>query len=230
MKKEKGVTSKVELQAYFNESVGLERELLVEIQKSKRTAWRVASVAMGAGLLGLLMGYLGMSQDAPDPTVLRVDNTTGAVERVSIIREETSYGEAVDSYFLNQYVLARESYEYYGIQRMFDTTRLMSSAEAWKSYEAKYTGNDALDKVLNTRAEDVVRVRSITPNVDNGTATIRYTTQRKYANGSSDPVKHMIATVTYNYVRAWMTEEERRINPLGFVVTSFRADPEVVAN
>lgn len=36
----------------------------------------------------------------------------------------------------------------------------------------------------------------------------------------------MIATIGYEYANQPMREEARRINPLGFIVKSYRVDPE----
>lgn len=228
---QKPLSGKEEINRYLVESASLERDLLVEKEKSKRTAWRVAGVSMAMAFLGLIAGIAGLSQEAPIPTVLRVDNTTGAVEAVTVQREsEVSYGEAVDSYFLNKYVLNREGYEYKTIQSMYETTRLMSGEDAWLTYNALYSGPTARDAVLNNRTEIIVKVRSIASNSDTGIATVRYTTQKKQSNGIIEPVEHWIATVGYTYIRAIMSTEERRINPLGFVVNTFRADPEVVRN
>jgi len=229
-KKNDQIESKKDLEAFISETVGLERDLLSELQKSKKTAHTVAAVAVFAGLLGLGAGYAGLSQKAPDPVVLRVDQTTGAVERVSIMEEQITYQQSVDIYFVNQFVLNREGYEYNTIQRMYDTTRLMSGFEPWQAYEALYSGPNARDAVLNNRAEIVVRVRSITTDPATSTATVRFFTQTKWTNGRVEKPQYMIATISYTYVRAAMTEEERRINPLGFVVTSYRADPEVISN
>ena len=78
--------------------------------------------------LGLGAGWAGLSQEAPDPLILRVDNATGNVDLVTTMKEqETSYGEVVDSYFLNKYVLNRESYDYDTIQTLYDTTALLSN-------------------------------------------------------------------------------------------------------
>ena len=37
-----------------------------------------------------------------------------------------------------------------------------------------------------------------------------------------------IATIAFTYTRAPMSEPDRLRNPLGFQVTSYRADPEVI--
>ncbi|MCZ2203601.1 virB8 family protein [Bartonella sp. A05] len=215
---------------YFEESRGLERDLISEFVKSRKIAWRVAGVACIFGFLGMMCGVVGFSQSAPAPLVLRVDNATGAVDVVSVIREhETSYGEVVDMYWLNQYVLNRETYDYDTIQLNYDTAALLSAPAVQQEFYKIYDGKNARDQVLSNKARILVKIRSIQPN-GRGQATVRFTTQQQNINGSSEPQQHQIATIGYTYIDAPMKSSDRLINPLGFQVTSYRTDPEILSN
>ncbi|WP_208432332.1 virB8 family protein [Bartonella taylorii] len=220
-----------QLSSYYEESRGLERDLINEFIRSRRTAWRVASTLGLFGLFGMICGVVGFSQPAPTPLVLRVDNTTGAVDVISIMREhETSYGEVVDRYWLNQYVLNRETYDYDTIQLNYDTTALLSAASVQQEYYKIYDGENARDKVLSNKARITVKVRSIQPN-GLGQATVRFTTQQLDSNGATTgPKQHQIATISYTYIGAPMKSSDRLLNPLGFQVTSYRSDPEILLN
>ncbi|WP_455474054.1 virB8 family protein [Bartonella sp. B30(2025)] len=219
------------LSSYYEESKGLERELISEFIKSRKTAWRVAGAVGILGLLGMACGVAGFSQPAPTPLVLRVDNTTGAVDVISIMRErEDTYGEVVDRYWLNQYVLNRETYDYDTVQLNYDTTALLSSPAVQQEFYKIYDGENARDKVLSNKARITVKVRSIQPN-GRGQATVRFTTQQLNSSGAVDgPQHHQIATIGYTYVGAPMKSSDRLLNPLGFQVTSYRADSEVLLN
>ncbi|WP_208437072.1 virB8 family protein [Bartonella taylorii] len=231
MRKKQAKPVKAErLNSYYEESRGLERELISEFIKSRRTAWRVAGVVGIFGLFGMMCGVVGFSQPAPTPLVLRVDNTTGAVDVISVIREhETSYGEVVDRYWLNQYVLNRETYDYDTIQLSYDTTALLSAPAVQQEFYQIYEGENARDQVLSNKARITVKVRSIQPN-GRGQATVRFTTQQHESNGIVGPKQHQIATIGYTYVGTPMKSSDRLLNPLGFQVTSYRADPEILLN
>ena len=230
-RREKPLSGKDEIKAYLQETNALERDLLKEKEDSKKLAWRTAYFSWGIAFAGVMAGIAGLRQESPPPVVLTVDATTGAVESTTIQKvTEISYGEAVDSYFINRYVLNREGYDYKTIQGMFDSTRLMSGGDAWSDYNAIYSGPNSRDTALGNRASINVSVRSIATDSDTGIATVRYTTQKKWTNGKIEAPEYWIATVGYTYVRAMMTTEERRINPLGFVVNTFRPAPEVVRN
>lgn len=219
-----------QLKNYYEESRGLERDLIGEFVRSRKTAWRVATAGGIFGLLGIVCGIVGFSQPAPSPLVLRVDNATGAVDIVTTLREhETSYGEVVDKYWLNQYVLNREAYDYNTIQMNYDTTALLSAPAVQQDYYKIYDGSNARDRVLGNKARITVRVRSIQTN-GRGQATVRFTTQQHNANGTTEQPEHQIATIGYTYIGAPMRSSDRLLNPLGFQVTSYRADPEILNN
>lgn len=229
MKKTATGVKATDLQAYMDEAQGLERDLLDEIVKSKRNAWRLSGIFAVFGLLGLAAGYAGLSQDAPDPLVLRVDNATGSVDAVTVMQQsQVSYGEVVDTYWLNQYVLAREAYDWATLQRSYDTSTLLSSPDVQREYFALFEGPQARDVVLSNSAKIDVAIRSITPDPDKGIAVVRYATTLRRSNGITEPTEYWVASIGYSYVNAAMTAADRRINPLGFQVTSYRRDPEVI--
>lgn len=230
MRKEKYIKSQY-LSQYLEESRGLERDYIGEILNSRKTAWRVCGLIAILGFMGLVAGIIGTKREAPSPLVLRVDNATGAVDVVTMMREsETSYGETVDKYWLNLYVLDRESYDYNTIQQLHDTTALLSSAEVQKEYGSLFEGNNARDKVLSNHTRIIVKIRSITLGNSGESAVVRFTTQSQHSNGINDSAKNFIATIGYTYVSAPISEEDRRINPLGFQVVSYRVDPESVVS
>ena len=216
-----------ELKQYLEESRGLERDYIGEILASKEKAWRVAC---GFGLLAIfafIAATIAVRREAPTPMVLRVDNATGAVDMLTTIEmSEKTYGEIVDIYWLNTYVLNRESYDYNSIQMLYNTTALLSTHEVQKEYYEIFEGPEPRDKVLGDHTRILVNILSITPDASGGRATVRFTSCEKSSNGQISSPKHHIATIAYKYTDAPMSLEDRRINPLGFQVTSYRVDPE----
>ncbi len=218
-----------ELDRYLEEARGLERDYLDELVRSRRSAWRAATAA--GALLGLaLVALLAMQPlKRVEGFVVRVDNATGAVDLVTTLRDgQTSYGEVVDRYFVNKYVLSREGYDYETIQTAYDTTLLLSSEVVQREYATLFEGAGARDKALSNRAKILVRLRSITPGSAPSTALVRFTTRLVRENGQPAAEQSLVATVGFRYVGAPMHEQDRLVNPLGFQVTSYRVDPEVV--
>ena len=218
-----------DLEQYLEESRGLERDYLEELVRSRRAAWRVAAGAavLVAAALAALVALVPLKR--VEAFVLRVDNATGAVDLVTTLRDgQASYGEVVDRYFLNKYVLARESYDYETLQTAYDTTALMSSGEVQREYAGLFDGPKARDKVLANRVRIVVKVRSIAPGTTRNTAVVRFMTRVAHADGTSEAEESLVATIGFRYVGGAMHEQDRLVNPLGFQVTSYRVDPEIV--
>lgn len=218
-----------DLDKYLEESRGLERDYLDELVRSRRAAWRVAAAAGVLVLLalGALVAVLPLKR--VEGFVLRVDNATGSVDMVTTLRDgQTTYGEVVDKYFLNKYVLNREAYDYDTVQTAYDTTALLSSPEVQREYLALFEGPIARDKVLSNHTRIVVKVRSIAPGTAKNTAVVRFSTTRRRLDGAPDVEESLVATIGFRYVSAATREQDRLVNPLGFQATSYRVDPEVV--
>lgn len=218
-----------EIKHYLQESQGLERDYLSEIVRSRLIAWRLALIASIIAV-GALVAVIGLTPfKEVIPFVLRVDNATGHVDLMTTLRaSEQSYGEVVDTYFLNQYVLNRESYDYGTLQTLYDLTALLSHPDIQKEYYTLFEGNDARDKKWGPNVKVRTHVRSITPNPQQGTAVVRFSTEMRHSNGVTHPLQNWIAHIGYQYVDAQMSVEDRRLNPLGFQVISYRVDPETL--
>jgi len=218
-----------DLEQYLEESRGLERDYLDELVRSRRAAWRVAvgAAVLLAVALAALMALVPLKR--VEGFVLRVDNATGAVDVLTTLHDgQTTYGEVVDRYFVNKYVVNRESYDYETLQTAYDTTALLSSPEMQRDYAALFEGPKARDKVLSSQVRIAVRVRSITPGTTRNTAVVRFATRSARRDGTADGEESLVATIGFRYVGAAMREQDRLVNPLGFQVTSYRVDPEIV--
>jgi type IV secretion system protein VirB8 len=112
------------------------------------------------------------------------------------------------------------------VQATYDATVLFSSPVVQREFRAIYDGPKARDKLLGNRVRLFVKVRSITP--AKGTAVVRFVRTEHPAGGGEDVEESLVATIGFEYVAAPMHEEDRMVNPLGFQVTSYRVDPEVV--
>ncbi len=218
-----------EMTSYLEESRGLERDYLKELINARNLALKGAYLLGFIAIFAILAAFLSFYRKPPEPHILRVDNATGSVEVLNHLKKvETTYGEVVDSYWLNQYVLNREGYDDHTIQTMYDTTALLSTPDVQKEYYALFEGESARHKALKDHTRILVEVKSITPDVQNGTAVVRFLTRERTGSGISAP-KHFIATIGYEYLSAAMSVQDRRLNPLGFQVTSYRVDPEVLS-
>ncbi|KAG0759136.1 hypothetical protein G6F22_019456 [Rhizopus arrhizus] len=159
--------------------------------------------------------------------VVRVDNTTGAIEHVTMLGNgQEEYGERVARYFVHQYVLACESYDWNTVQNTYDRCGLFSSPEVQRAYYAKFDGEKGLDKVYANPTRVRVNVRSITLGA-NHSATVRFTRRTEGGNGPAT-AENLIATMAFQYVNTPISETIGRDNPLGFQVVSYTTDAETL--
>ena len=102
---------KDEFEQYQKEVLSWETSRVLELEKSRLTAWRVAS---GAGLAAILAigAVAGLTPlKTIKPFVVRVDNATGIVDVVSELgNARTNYDEAINKYFVQWYVRYRQAY------------------------------------------------------------------------------------------------------------------------
>lgn len=213
---------------YMKEVQGLERDYILEICNSKKRAWKVATASMVLAFAGLAAGYAGFNKKQPDPQILRVDAKTGAVDPLTPVDgESVTYEQIQDEYWLLKYVNNRESYDYNTIQATHDITILLSSEEEQKNYQSLFEGDNAIDKILQDKAVIRPEIVSIQTN-GQGQATVRFVISQKQKNGAFVPDKHMIATISYEYIKPPVDLESRWKNYIGFQVTSYHAVPEVM--
>jgi type IV secretion system protein VirB8 len=154
-----------------------------------------------------------------EPFVIRVDEATGAVDVVRGLGQgdgPATYDEAISKFFLAQYVRAREGYLDAAAEDSFRLVSVLSGGAEQRRWADLYRGSNP---------EAIVNIRAI-GFINDGVANVRFhrTVRRAQQVVESD----WIATIAFTYTRAPMSEADRLRNPLGFQVTSYRADPEVI--
>ncbi|WP_249820155.1 type IV secretion system protein, partial [Escherichia coli] len=176
-----------------------------------------------------LVGYVVHKYSQPIPAhLLTLNEATHEVQQVKLTRDQTSYGDEIDKFWLTQYVIHRESYDFYSVQVDYTAVGLMSTPNVAESYQSKFKGRNGLDKVLGDSETTRVKINSVILDKPHGVATIRFTTVRRVrSNPVDDQPQRWIAIMGYEYKSLAMNAEQRYVNPLGFRVTSYRVNPEV---
>ncbi|EAL7247182.1 type IV secretion system protein [Campylobacter coli] len=214
----------------FNSAMDYEASFRYLINKSNKRAWLIAFVSIFIAIISIVAVVLLTPLKTIEPYVIRVDNTTGMVDILTMLDEkEISSNEALDKYFISQYVKAREGYYYELLNQDYLLTQLMSSEKVANEYRAWYEGENARDQILKNSNEVNVQILSIVLGNSNGvkTSTIRAKIITKNLNtrGLSESTK--VITLSYDYILAKASEENRILNPLGFKVTNYRIDEEI---
>lgn len=217
----------------FDAAINWESSRILTVEKSERRAWIVAGISIVVTVLSIAAIAMMMPLKESVPYVIRVDNTTGVPDIVTSITDKAVTGdEVMDKYWLAQYVRARETYDWFTLQRDYNTVGLLSSANVGAGYAQLFEGKDALDKTYGKTVRATVEIVSVVPTGKN-TGTVRFikTTKRVDQEGAPGTVTKWVATVAYEYrSTALIKESARLVNPFGFQVLTYRVDPEMVGS
>lgn len=165
-----------------------------------------------------------------EPFVIQIDQKTGITQTVDpLTARELTANEAVNNYFLVQYIRARESHNANELVRNYNNVRVMSEpkivyAQFMRDVDANNPQSNAAR--LGSTGQRSVKFKSITylkPNV----AQVRVVIDEKGDNVGS-AVYHRIILVAFEYIKLALSVEDRYSNPLGFRVTDYRMDEDII--
>ncbi len=216
------------LRSYFDKARRFDQDRMIQIERSNRIAW---SIAIASGLIAgiSIFAVAGLTPlKTVEPFVVRVDNSTGIVDVVSALTSTAgTYDEAVTKYFAARYVRAREGYIWSEAQENFRTVALLSTQAEQTRFASLYRGSNAESpqNIYGRAATARIDIASISL-INQNVVSVRY--MRTITRGDDVRTTHWVASLTYSYVNAPMSSTDRLVNPLGFVVSDYRADPEEV--
>jgi type IV secretion system protein VirB8 len=212
---------------YQQEVLSWETNRVLDLEKSRTTAWRVATAASVAALvaIGAVAGLTPLK--TIKPFVVRVDNATGIVDVVSELgNAKTNYDEAINKYFIQWYVRYRQAYSAELMEDYYFAVGALSSPLEQKRYleQIETSNSESPIKLYGKTSRVRIDVKSISflqPNV----ALVRYTKILEHGAEQAEKT-HWAATVTFQYSGTPASEKSRGVNPLGFEVTDYRVDPD----
>ncbi|MES2661801.1 MAG: VirB8/TrbF family protein [Pseudomonadota bacterium] len=222
---------------YFEEAQSWDSNTTLQLKKSESRAWKIA----GAAVVVAVLQSVGIASLFPlksiEPFVIRVDNNTGIVDTVSLLKEHNeAANEAVNKYFLSEYIRHREGYLWETRESDRDVVGLMSDHIIQQEYAnltnpnknpsapvVAYGQNTKVN--INIKSISILNAGEAIDSENHVTALVRYT---KNINQTGDSIRttHWSATVTFTYRNTPMRVDDRLLNPLGFQVLGYRNDPE----
>ncbi len=216
-----------------------EADMQLARERSEKRAWIVSSfsILIALGAVGALAVMGPMKTVVPFMVV--ADKTTGAVEVIDVTAQKIDVPEIVHKYWVSQYVLERESYHYPLLQKQYDSILAWSSGDTGEVFSSQFVGKNAKDKVLGPNIEETVKIISVSlppgaRNSDgaNSKMVVRYELNRRRAGYTDaiEPPRTFVANVAYKFEPAQRGSAAELIrNPLGFRVTAYRLDAELVS-
>jgi type IV secretion system protein VirB8 len=213
---------------YFETSRTWEYDRMRAAIQSRRIAWGVAAGATVLAVVAVFALAMLTPLKTVQPYVIRVDRTSGETEIVTALKgpQPRTYDEAVNRYFISQYVRLREGWLNDAARENAYSVMLMSDqAEASRYLGGVQSSNrNAPSNIYGDKGYVSIAIRTISflsPTV----AQVRYT--KIITFGQNAPVaQNWNAILTFKYTTAPEHEKDRNLNPLGFQVVNYRSDPE----
>jgi type IV secretion system protein VirB8 len=223
----------------INQSISFETSLIHKIKRSEKIAWIVAGCFMVTSLV-LAAGYmLIMPLKERVPYLVLANSATGVATLSKIVgaynTEEISTNEALAKSNVTKFLTARESYDYDLIGRSdWITVHAMAGDDVSRYVLTAYKNlfsslnPDNLAKTygrvnsVRIRIKSIILTASSDPKKGYELATVRF--DKIVVDKEQD-------TINFQYnSKLEMPEEMRVHNPLGFVVTGYRVDPDLNAS
>ncbi|QOL14012.1 virB8 family protein [Dickeya dianthicola] len=210
-----------------------EAVLLEKDEWEKKRAWLMAATGFALAALTITALIILLPLKTTDIELWSVDKQTGRYEYMTRLKEKDIATEAALAHALSaQYVRLREGYNYFALQRDYDDVQLFNSDSVNRDYLDEFNGNQAPDVMFN-KAEYLVSVEIISnihapATAPDHLATLRV--KRIIRRIADNTVKTDIWNIrlTYRYLpRKQLTDSQREVNPLGFIVTSYQRDKEL---
>jgi len=158
------------------------------------------------------------------------EETSGAVTTVTRLQGDSTvtYSEAVRKYFLARYVLFRETYDPIDLAENYRAVGLMSSEPERRAFDQAIASSNPASplNVYGGRARRLIRIKSIAF-LSPQTAQVRLSAIEERSTAQA-VTREWIVTIAFHFGALPALEAERLVNPLGFTVTHYRIDQEVI--
>ncbi|WP_019223225.1 virB8 family protein [Bartonella rattaustraliani] len=217
------------VEQYIAEARSFDQDRMIASRRITRISFAIAGIAVVVAILSSLAVITLTPLKTVKPFVIRVDNSTGIVEVVEALKDgPTNVDEAITRYFAAKYVRSREGFVAEETQNNFQTVSLLSSPEEQERFAVWYGAkNPQSPQILYKNATVTVTIKSISF-INQNVAQVRYYKTIRDNDKSKEFITHWVATLTFEYINAPISVQNRLINPLGFIVSGYRTDPEVV--
>ncbi|AIR71414.1 virB8 family protein [Dickeya fangzhongdai] len=210
-----------------------ESVLLEKDERGKKLAWRIAAIGFALAAMAITALIILLPLKNTEIELWSVDKQTGRYEYMTRIKEQNiSTEKALAQALAAHYVRLREGYNYFALQRDYDDVQLFNSDSVNRDYLDGFNSNQAPDVIFN-KAEYVVSIDIIsnvhaTATAPDHLATLRIkrTIRRIVDNSVKTDVWNIRLTYRY-HPRKQLTDSQREVNPLGFIVTSYQRDKEL---
>lgn len=207
-----------------------EEEIFANVYQSRNRAWVLAFVSMGISALSIIVLIMVLPLKTFEPYIVTVDRGTGYVEVTKgLYAGNLTEDEAITQSNLVRYLSARESYNPNPaiLRENYDFVALLSGGPALKEFQQLWHGENPQNPSikLGRKASVDIKIQSVSF-LNDKTASVRFIRETREDNLLRSST--WTAIIDFQYVQKPMKMIDRFSNPLGFQITSYRINPEIM--
>ncbi len=163
-----------------------------------------------------------------EPFVIEVEEKSGITNIVNPVSNKVlTSNEALNTYFVVKYITARETYDSSNYQLNYDIlTKLYSKEDVYRSFRRfLFSATGPFTLYGKEKMKTDIKFRSVQFMPDGKTVQVRFTVTE---DNEQSRKFNKIATLVFGYEQMEMPAQDRYVNPLGFVISAYRVDNEVL--
>ena len=216
---------------YFEDALSWDIEIYQNAQKKAKNYAALSAILLILLFLCLVIIALLVPLKTVEPYVVQVDRASGMVEVKRPLKESgvqaISESEAITKFFINQYIIAREGYLYDTYVSNYKTVQKMSSSKIAQEYTNWF--NDSNEEsplnIYKNVGQVKIEVRSLSF-IDENTVSVPILRIEKKYNKTIE--SYQVVTLSFKYLQNPKKQIDRLVNPLGFQVTSYNVDEQMI--
>ena len=213
----------------FDASAVWERETYLALRRSKRRAWVVAAAASVLAFMAMLAVILVLPLKEFAPYVVTVDKNTGYLEVTRGLHPgNLTQDEALTIANIVRCLTARETFDATDYRATYRYVGLCMSGRALAAYRRLHNTSNPNSPPKLYGYNTIVRAEIRSVNLLSATTALVSFRTILEERGREGVVDYWRGAVTFRYTGKEMSMADRFINPLGFQITSYRRDPDLL--
>jgi type IV secretion system protein VirB8 len=215
------------------ESITFEKDMFNNLVKSKKLAWLVCVVFFIYSLTLTIAFIFLLPLKEVKPYVIRIDNNTGYTDVIPSLTDDSfTSDEALDRFWIANYVELRERYVYETLQNDYERVQLYGSTNVNRQYLSYFKSDDAPYNLYGADNTIGVKILSINLGISEGEtvtkiANVRAELTKINLITNEKSSKRIFVTISYDYnPNLSLSLKHRTTNPLGFQILSYSVDTE----
>ena len=214
----------------FDAAATWERETYLALRRSKRRAWVVAAAASVLAFMGLLAVILVLPLKEFAPYVVTVDKNTGYLEVTRGLHPgNLRQDEALTIANIVRCLTARETFDATDYRVTYRYVGLCMAGRALAAYRRLHNATNPQSPPQLYGYTTIVRAEIRSVNLLSPTTALVSFRTIVESGGRETAVQHWRGAVTFGYTDKEMSMADRFVNPMGFQITSYRRDPDLLA-